>query len=173
MPADLEPPPGLAAELLTALAIDERRAVVAQTQSGDLWRWSGGGWRRLAYRAYSMPSALAMSSDGQLLAAGNDRGEVWVWLVSSGDLLIKLVGAQGPISSLAWSADAGELVAGSLDGAARRYAASPDALARVACGLLRDAPATVAESCARRSMSTMRADEAPNLDGVGLFTDDD
>jgi WD40 repeat protein len=61
--------------------------------------------------------ALAFSPDGQILASGNNAGEIFVRDVASGELIIQpLVGHSNPIWGLAFSPDGETMVSASNDG---------------------------------------------------------
>ncbi len=65
-------------------------------------------------------TALAQSTDGELLASGSSTGEVKVWAVSSGSCLRTFPAAHsGAVNSLAFSADCTHLLTASTDNTAR------------------------------------------------------
>lgn len=65
-------------------------------------------------------TALAQSTDGELLASGSSAGEVKVWAVSSGTCLRTFGAAHaGAVNSLAFSADCTHLLTASTDNTAR------------------------------------------------------
>ena len=57
-----------------------------------------------------------MDPSGEVVAAGSlDSFDIHIWSVQTGQLLDRLAGHEGPISSLAFAADGGSLVSGSWD----------------------------------------------------------
>jgi periodic tryptophan protein 2 len=73
------------------------------------------------FRTFTAPSKLSFSSlavdpSGEVVCAGSiDSFDIHIWSVQTGQLLDTLSGHEGPVSSLAFSPDAGTLVSGSWD----------------------------------------------------------
>ncbi len=61
-------------------------------------------------------SSLAFASDGQMIAAGTRQGEVYIWEVSTGQLLYRIDTETRAIQNLAFSADSQQLATVSSDG---------------------------------------------------------
>lgn len=121
---------------------------LATMGNGELRLQQDESWIDLPHRIVQPALALATSSDGKLLAVGNDLGEIWIYAVAEGRLVLTLVGPGGPVTSLRW-ATTGDLVVGSRDGAVRIYSGSAATVALEACRLLgATAPDDVAELCA-------------------------
>jgi transcriptional regulator with XRE-family HTH domain len=64
--------------------------------------------------SFAYPTAVALSTDGDLLAAGTSTGEVRLWRAADRTLLLTMVWHEGTIWSVALSAD-GELLAVAVD----------------------------------------------------------
>jgi WD40 repeat protein len=105
-----------------ALSLDAAGKTLASTDNSDqiqLWRLDGQMWQP-SRKVAGMPGELvrkplALSADGQLLAAGGPRHEVHLWDVAAGKLVAILYGHRGPIESLAFRADGTTLVSASQD----------------------------------------------------------
>ncbi|KAF2113593.1 periodic tryptophan protein-like protein 2 [Lophiotrema nucula] len=73
------------------------------------------------FRTFTAPSRLSFSSiavdpSGEVVCAGSiDSFDIHIWSVQTGQLLDRLSGHEGPVSSLAFSPDGGTLVSGSWD----------------------------------------------------------
>ena len=73
------------------------------------------------FRTFTAPSRLSFSSlavdpSGEVVCAGSiDSFDIHIWSVQTGQLLDRLSGHEGPVSSLAFSPDAATLVSGSWD----------------------------------------------------------
>jgi WD40 repeat protein/transcriptional regulator with XRE-family HTH domain len=73
---------------------------------------------------FSLPLSVALSGDGEFLAAGTSTGEVWLWRVGDRTLLARFAGHTGSVRSVALSADGQLLVSGSEDGTLRLWETS-------------------------------------------------
>nr|POE87455.1 periodic tryptophan protein 2 like [Quercus suber] len=77
--------------------------------------------RYRCFRTFTAPKRLSFSSiavdpSGEVVAAGSlDDFDVHIWSVQTGQLLDQLSGHEGPISSLAFAPNGGNLVSGSWD----------------------------------------------------------
>ncbi|KAK5656111.1 hypothetical protein OQA88_4871 [Cercophora sp. LCS_1] len=77
------------------------------------------------FRTFTAPerlsfSCLAVDPSGEVVAAGSvDSFDVHIWSVQTGQLLDRLSGHEGPVSSLAFAPNGGLLVSGSWDRTAR------------------------------------------------------
>lgn len=77
------------------------------------------------FRTFTAPERLSFSSmavdpSGEVVAAGSiDSFDIHVWSVQTGQLLDRLSGHEGPVSSLAFAPNGGLLVSGSWDRTAR------------------------------------------------------
>ena len=98
-----------------------RRGNVLFTSSldGSIRAWDLIRYRN--FRTFTAPTRLSFSSiavdpSGEVVAAGSlDSFDIHLWSVQTGQLLDRLTGHEGPVSSLAFSADGGSLVSGSWD----------------------------------------------------------
>ncbi len=103
-------------------ADDRSRLVLTQIPSQGSVRWSvqfdsawdQGGSLGLAIDAQAghlaRPSAISISPDGKFLATGDERGEVFLWNVQSGECLAKFPLRDQPINWLAFRAGNRSLV---------------------------------------------------------------
>ncbi|KAF2269326.1 WD40 repeat-like protein [Lojkania enalia] len=79
------------------------------------------------FRTFTAPSRLSFSSlavdpSGEVVCAGSiDSFDIHIWSVQTGQLLDRLSGHEGPVSSLAFSPDGGTLVSGSWDHTVRLW----------------------------------------------------
>ncbi|WEW56157.1 U3 snoRNP protein [Emydomyces testavorans] len=79
------------------------------------------------FRTFTAPSrqqfsSLAVDPSGEVVCAGSlDSFDIHVWSVQTGQLLDRLAGHEGPVSSLAFAADGGHLVSGSWDRTVRLW----------------------------------------------------
>ncbi|KAK0752155.1 WD40-repeat-containing domain protein [Schizothecium vesticola] len=77
------------------------------------------------FRTFTAPerlsfSCLAVDPSGEVVAAGSvDSFDIHIWSVQTGQLLDRLSGHEGPVSSLAFAPNGGLLVSGSWDQTAR------------------------------------------------------
>ncbi len=77
------------------------------------------------FRTFAAPtrlrfSALAVDPSGEIVCAGSlDSFDIHVWSVQTGQLLDRLAGHEGPISSLSFAQDGGLLTSGSWDKSVR------------------------------------------------------
>lgn len=77
--------------------------------------------RYRCFRTFTAPKRLSFSSltvdpSGEVVAAGSlDDFDIHLWSVQTGQLLDRLAGHEGPVSSLAFAPDGGSLVSGSWD----------------------------------------------------------
>lgn len=73
------------------------------------------------FRTFTAPTRLSFSSlavdpSGEVVCAGSiDSFDIHIWSVQTGQLLDQLTGHEGPVASLAFSANGGSLVSGSWD----------------------------------------------------------
>ncbi|KAF2276474.1 WD40 repeat-like protein [Westerdykella ornata] len=79
------------------------------------------------FRTFTAPSRLSFSSlavdpSGEVVAAGSiDSFDIHIWSVQTGQLLDRLSGHEGPVSSLAFAPDGSTLVSGSWDRTVRLW----------------------------------------------------
>jgi periodic tryptophan protein 2 len=77
------------------------------------------------FRTFTAPerlsfSCMAVDPSGEVVAAGSiDSFDIHIWSVQTGQLLDRLTGHEGPVSSLAFAPNGGLLVSGSWDRTAR------------------------------------------------------
>jgi periodic tryptophan protein 2 len=77
------------------------------------------------FRTFTAPtrlsfSCMAVDPSGEVVAAGSlDSFDIHIWSVQTGQLLDRLAGHEGPVSSLAFAPNGGLLVSGSWDRTAR------------------------------------------------------
>ncbi|KAI5286470.1 hypothetical protein KEM52_001987, partial [Ascosphaera acerosa] len=104
-----------------------RRGNVLYTASldGSVRAWDLVRYRN--FRTFTAPkripfSALAVDPSGEVVCAGShDSFDIHVWSVQTGQLLDRLAGHEGPVASLAFSADGAYLVSGSWDKTVRLW----------------------------------------------------
>lgn len=92
---------------------------VVDALSGEITATFDGTKRRTA--------SIAVSPDGHLVAAGADNSVVRLWSTDTGEILVDLVGHDGPVNAVAFFDDGDRLVSGSQDGTAIvwHYVTSP------------------------------------------------
>ena len=79
------------------------------------------------FRTFTAPSrtsfsCLAIDPSAEVVCAGSlDVESIFIWSVQTGQLLDQLAGHEGPVSSLAFSADGGTLISGSWDNTVRLW----------------------------------------------------
>ncbi|EEP79069.1 periodic tryptophan protein 2 [Uncinocarpus reesii 1704] len=79
------------------------------------------------FRTFTAPSrqqfsSLAVDPSGEVVCAGSlDSFDIHVWSVQTGQLLDRLAGHEGPVSSLAFASDGSHLVSGSWDRTVRLW----------------------------------------------------
>jgi WD40 repeat protein len=112
---------------LIALSGDGALAAEANWLSGASVRvyeattgWQRGPFRLVGYGPGAV-SALALSHDGGLLAAGTSAGTIHLWETRRGAEVGRLTGHKGTIKSLAFSPDGRLLGSGGEDGAVRLW----------------------------------------------------
>ncbi|EPE05069.1 periodic tryptophan protein 2 [Ophiostoma piceae UAMH 11346] len=77
------------------------------------------------FRTFTAPtrlsfSCMAVDPSGEIVAAGSvDSFDIHIWSVQTGQLLDRLSGHEGPVSSLAFTPDGSSLISGSWDRTAR------------------------------------------------------
>lgn len=74
--------------------------------------------------------SVALSPDQRVLAAGSEKGEVWLWRPSDGKHLMTIRGHDSQVTSLAFSHDGRVLASGSYDRTINLFQASDGALLR-------------------------------------------
>jgi WD40 repeat protein len=80
-----------------------------------LWRKPAGG-KKLDLAALEGPArSIAVSADGKLAAIGEETGKVKVFDLTNGQIVKTLTGHTGPVTGVAFSADATKLVSASTD----------------------------------------------------------
>ncbi|KAF2191821.1 WD40 repeat-like protein [Zopfia rhizophila CBS 207.26] len=79
------------------------------------------------FRTFTAPwrlsfSSLAVDPSGEVVCAGSiDSFDIHIWSVQTGQLLDRLAGHEGPVSSLSFAPDGGTLVSGSWDHTVRLW----------------------------------------------------
>jgi WD40 repeat protein/transcriptional regulator with XRE-family HTH domain len=73
--------------------------------------------------AFDFPASVALSGDGELLAAGTSTGQVWLWRVADRIPLWTVNGHTGVVWEIAFSADSRLLASGGADGTLRLWKA--------------------------------------------------
>jgi periodic tryptophan protein 2 len=111
---------------VTACEFAKRGSVLfTASLDGSLRAWDLLRYRN--FRTFTAPtrlgfSCLAVDPSGEVVAAGShDADTIHIWSVQTGQLLDQLAGHEGPISSLAFSADGSILVSGSWDNTVRLW----------------------------------------------------
>ena len=97
-----------------------------------LWDISGSGLIEtpiLKLETPNQPQKLVweviFSPDGQILASAHNNGDVYLWEVSTGNMLVSLIGPTKATTSLDFSPDGNILATGSLDGILSLWAVVP------------------------------------------------
>ncbi len=88
-------------------------------------------WRSAAARPTTLAGtdtfrSIAISRDGETVAAGDDAGAVHVWRLSHPAEPVVLMGASGPVTAVAFSADGRRILAGGDDGVIRVWEPNPE-----------------------------------------------
>lgn len=105
---------------VTACEFSKRGNVLfTSSLDGSVRAWDLIRYRN--FRTFTAPSRLSFSSlavdpSGEIICAGSqDAPDIHIWSVQTGQLLDRLAGHEGPVSSLSFAADGGYLVSGSWD----------------------------------------------------------
>jgi WD40 repeat protein len=78
----------------------------------DIWEAATGKVRRLAQPDTSWLGAMALSSNGQILAVGDSQGMIHFWDIETRSRLNAIVGQEDAVTSLALSADGSQVACG-------------------------------------------------------------
>jgi WD40 repeat protein len=109
-----------------ALTLDGGGRLVAAVTGRSIAIWRVGDRRPAAVlRAPAVVRSVALDSGGEVLAAGDVRNTIHVWELASDEQPIRLAGAGGPVTALAFSPDGKRIASGSDDGVLRVWAWDP------------------------------------------------
>ena len=108
-------------DIPTALAFHPQGTMLAVAlYYGDIHLWwlpDGHPVHTLSPEDYWAYKSIAFSPDGQFLATGNfEAGEVWLWQVSTGQLVQEMKPSDGRVEGLTFSPDGQLLVCGNAGG---------------------------------------------------------
>ncbi|OAA66973.1 periodic tryptophan protein 2 [Niveomyces insectorum RCEF 264] len=111
---------------VTACEFAKRGSVLfTASLDGSVRAWDMVRYRN--FRTFTAPtrlsfSCMAVDPSGEVVAAGSiDSFDIHIWSVQTGQLLDRLAGHEGPVSSLAFAPDGNVLVSGSWDRTARMW----------------------------------------------------
>lgn len=111
---------------VTACEFSKRGNVLfTSSLDGSVRAWDLIRYRN--FRTFTAPtrlsfSCLAVDPSGEVVCAGSlDTDSIHIWSVQTGQLLDRLTGHEGPVSSLAFSPDGTQLVSGSWDNTVRLW----------------------------------------------------
>jgi len=108
---------------VTAVQFSVRNLLFTASLDGSVRAWDLIRYRN--FKTFTAPSrlqfsSLAVDSSGEIVCAGSlDSFDIHLWNVQTGQLLERLSGHDGPISSLSFAPDGSSLVSGSWDKTAR------------------------------------------------------
>ncbi|KAF1833960.1 periodic tryptophan protein 2 [Decorospora gaudefroyi] len=104
---------------VTACEFAKNSVLYTASLDGSIRAWDLRRYRN--FRTFTAPSRLSFSSlavdpSGEVVCAGSiDSFDIHIWSVQTGQLLDRLSGHEGPVSSLAFSPDGSALVSASWD----------------------------------------------------------
>jgi WD40 repeat protein/transcriptional regulator with XRE-family HTH domain len=104
---------------LSGLAI--RQAYLAGVEAQDTTLVDGLLTQHVLAEAFTHPVSIALTGDGELVAAGTSTGEIYMWRVSDRTRLLGLDAHSGAVHGLAVSADGRLLASGADDGLVRLW----------------------------------------------------
>jgi WD40 repeat protein len=108
-------------------AKDRPLILMAQGTTGNLVLWDV--WQAKEVATFARPTeeraaqivSVALSPDGQTLAAGTTEGLIWLWDRSTGRSRLTWQAHDEMVTALAFSADGAELASGGMDGSAKLW----------------------------------------------------
>jgi cytochrome c len=107
---------------LNTVAVAYDGEIIAGGADGKVYFRRGDGAERLTVEVQEMPiTALALSADGEMIAAAGLRGAVTIISRDTGKALVTLVGPGLPVWSLAFHPDGRTLLTGGADRMIRRW----------------------------------------------------
>ena len=104
---------------VTAAQFSAKNLLFTASLDGSVRAWDLIRYRN--FKTFTAPtrlqfSCLAVDSSGEIVCAGSlDSFDIHIWSVQTGQLLDRLSGHEGPISSLSFASDGTSLVSGSWD----------------------------------------------------------
>lgn len=104
---------------VTACQFSAKNLLFTASLDGSVRAWDLIRYRN--FRTFTAPSrlqfsSLAVDSSGEIVCAGSiDSFDIHIWNVQNGQLLDRLSGHEGPVSSLSFAPDGSNLVSGSWD----------------------------------------------------------
>jgi WD40 repeat protein len=105
-----------------AVSADGSRFAAMHGNGITVWRSSG---RPTTLAGTDSFRSVAISRDGETVAAGDEAGAVGVWRLSHPAEPVVLTGASGPVTAVAFSADGRRVLAGGDDGVIRVWEPNP------------------------------------------------
>jgi WD40 repeat protein/transcriptional regulator with XRE-family HTH domain len=101
-----------------------RQAYLAEVEAQDATLAGAHLSGTVLAEGFDFPGSIALSSDGELLAAGTSTGQVWLWRVADRTSLLAVRGPTGAVWGLSLSADGQLMASSSTDGVARVWRTS-------------------------------------------------
>jgi WD40 repeat protein len=78
----------------------------------DVWEATAGEVRRLAQPDTSWLGAMALSTNGKVLAVADSRGTIHLWDIENGTRLLAIAGQENPVTAVALNPDGGQIACG-------------------------------------------------------------
>lgn len=88
---------------------------------GTVRLWEGPGQTEFPHRGPEFISRFAFSPDGSLVAAAGDHASVYLWDVSTGDLVVRFDAERSSVRAVGFTADGGRLLSVTHDGVLREW----------------------------------------------------
>jgi len=107
---------------LSRLAI--RQAYLAEVDAQDASLAGAHLAETVLAQAFHFPASVALTADGELVAAGTSAGEVWLWRVADRTPLVKVQGHTDGVFGVALSTDGHLAASGGGDGTVRLWETS-------------------------------------------------
>jgi WD40 repeat protein len=109
-----------------AVAVSSDGSRFAAVHGNVITVWRSGAARPTTLAGTDTFRSIAISRDGETVAAGDDAGAVRVWRLSHPPEPVVLRGASGSVTAVAFSADGRRILAGGDDGVIRVWEPNPE-----------------------------------------------